>query len=566
MQFTRLRLEGFKSFVDPTELVIEQGLTGVVGPNGCGKSNLLEALRWVMGESRAKQMRGEGMEDVIFAGCDGRPARARAAVELVIDNGAGTAPLAWRELPVIEIARRIRRDTGSDYRLNGKLVRARDVQMLFADAATGATSPALVRQGQIAEIINAKPKARRRILEDAAGISGLYQRRHESLLKLSAAETNLSRVDDVLEALAQQLATLEKQAATAKRYREIAAALEAAEGTLLQARHARAASSHASAERTRRDGIRKRAASEAEAARAETVRAEAEAAIAPLREEATVAAAVRQRAMIEREQLEGREKAAQAEIEAARAAVSQVEEDRAREARLADDASAALARLAEQRDALDRASEGAEARLAAARARAAEGVAAQAEADRALDAATSAAAAAGAARESALRGLQDAKARAERASADRDRLAEAEPRQSADAQRTADEAMAARARAAAAAEAVAAAEAERETASTAATAGAEAAATARRDRAAAEAALAAITSERRGLERLVARDAVSGGVIDVIEVEPGLEAALGAALAEDLDAPLVDPADERPATGWTPASEPPATDPISPPG
>ncbi|MEO1724407.1 MAG: AAA family ATPase, partial [Pseudomonadota bacterium] len=268
MQFTKLRLEGFKSFVDPTELLIEDGLTGVVGPNGCGKSNLLEALRWVMGESRAKQMRGGGMEDVIFAGCDGRPARARAHVELVIDNGAATAPLAWRELPVIEIARRIQRDTGSDYRLNGKLVRARDVQMLFADAATGAGSPALVRQGQIAEIINAKPKARRRILEDAAGISGLYQRRHESLLKLRDAETNLARLDDVLEALAQQLAALEKQAGAARRYRELSALLRTAETRLLQTRHARAKSDAEKARRAREAGERKLAAREAEAARA----------------------------------------------------------------------------------------------------------------------------------------------------------------------------------------------------------------------------------------------------------------------------------------------------------
>jgi len=203
-----LRLNGFKSFVDPTELVIADGLTGVVGPNGCGKSNLLEALRWVMGENRAKSMRGSGMEDVIFAGAQSRPARNFAEVSLHIDNGERLAPAGFNDLDTLEIIRRITRDAGSAYKTNGKDVRARDVQMLFADASTGAHSPALVRQGQISELINARPKARRRILEEAAGISGLYQRRHEAELKLNGAETNLARVDDVIEQLAAQLAQL----------------------------------------------------------------------------------------------------------------------------------------------------------------------------------------------------------------------------------------------------------------------------------------------------------------------------------------------------------------------
>ncbi|MEM9784724.1 MAG: AAA family ATPase, partial [Pseudomonadota bacterium] len=241
MQFTKLRLEGFKSFVDPTELIIRPGLTGIVGPNGCGKSNLLEALRWVMGESRAKQMRGGGMEDVIFAGSAKRPARARASVMLAIDNGAGRAPERWRETAELEIVRRIQRDTGSDYRINGKAVRARDVGMLLADAATGAGSPALVRQGQIAELIEAKPQARRRILEDAAGISGLYQRRHESLGKLRAAEANLERLDDVLDQMAKAEAQLEQQSGAAKRYRELAASLRSAEARLTLTRHRLAA-------------------------------------------------------------------------------------------------------------------------------------------------------------------------------------------------------------------------------------------------------------------------------------------------------------------------------------
>nr|MBX2805626.1 AAA family ATPase [Hyphomicrobiales bacterium] len=179
MQITRLRLLGFKSFVEPSELLIEPGLTGVVGPNGCGKSNLLEALRWVMGETSYKNMRGGAMDDVIFAGTDHRPSRNMAEVSLTVDNSARTAPAEFNENDTLEIARRIQREAGSNYKINSKDVRAKDVQILFADAATGARSQALVRQGQIGEIISAKPQDRRRILEDAAGIAGLYSRRHD---------------------------------------------------------------------------------------------------------------------------------------------------------------------------------------------------------------------------------------------------------------------------------------------------------------------------------------------------------------------------------------------------
>ena len=208
MHFIRLRLVGFKSFVDPTELVIQPGLTGVVGPNGCGKSNLLEALRWVMGENRPSVMRGDGMDDVIFNGSRVRPARSHAEVTLTLDNADRRAPSGFNDDDHLEIVRRITREAGSAYRANGREARARDVAMLFADASTGSQSPSLVRQGQIAELINARPRARRRILEEAAGISGLYQRRHEAELKLRAAEANLARVADVLEALDTQLASL----------------------------------------------------------------------------------------------------------------------------------------------------------------------------------------------------------------------------------------------------------------------------------------------------------------------------------------------------------------------
>ena len=198
MKLTRLRLVGFKSFVEPTDFLIEPGLTGVVGPNGCGKSNLVEALRWVMGESSHKNMRASGMDDVIFSGSGNRPARNTAEVTLTIDNADRTAPAAFNDADLLEVSRRIEREEGSTYRINGREVRARDVQLLFADASTGARSPALVRQGQIGEIIAAKPQARRRILEDAAGIAGLHARRHEAELRLKAAEDNLVRVEDVL--------------------------------------------------------------------------------------------------------------------------------------------------------------------------------------------------------------------------------------------------------------------------------------------------------------------------------------------------------------------------------
>ena len=240
MRFSRLRLNGFKSFVDPTDLVIADGLTGVVGPNGCGKSNLLEALRWVMGETRPSAMRGGGMEDVIFAGAARRPARHFAEVSLSIDNSERRAPAGFEQADQIEIVRRITRDAGSAYKANAKDVRARDVQMLFADASTGAHSPALVRQGQISELINAKPKARRRVLEEAAGISGLYQRRHEAELKLNGAEQNLSRVDDLLDSLTSQLTALARQARQAQRYRAIGTDLRRAEAVLLYLRWAEA--------------------------------------------------------------------------------------------------------------------------------------------------------------------------------------------------------------------------------------------------------------------------------------------------------------------------------------
>ncbi|HEX2817677.1 MAG TPA: AAA family ATPase, partial [Phenylobacterium sp.] len=230
MQFQRLRLTGFKSFVETTEFRIEPGVTGVVGPNGCGKSNLLEALRWVMGANSAKAMRAGGMDDVIFAGAANRPSRNHAEVSLTIDNSDRRAPAAFNDHPVLEVVRRIDRGEGSTYRINGREVRARDVQLLFADASTGSNSPALVRQGQISELIAAKPQNRRMILEEAAGVSGLHSRRHEAELRLRAAEANLARLEDVARELDSTLGRLKREARQAERYKKLSAEIRALQG------------------------------------------------------------------------------------------------------------------------------------------------------------------------------------------------------------------------------------------------------------------------------------------------------------------------------------------------
>lgn len=223
LQFTKLRMNGFKSFVERTEVEIGPGLNGIVGPNGCGKSNIVEALRWVMGETSAKRMRGGGMEDVIFNGTARRTARNIAEVSILLDNEKRTAPAAYNSHEEIEVTRRIERDRGSNYKINGRNVRARDVQMLFADTVTGANSPSMVSQGRVTRIINSKPLERRLILEESAGISGLFARRHEAELRLRAADKNLVRIEDVLGEMEKRLNDLKRQARQASRYRNIGA-------------------------------------------------------------------------------------------------------------------------------------------------------------------------------------------------------------------------------------------------------------------------------------------------------------------------------------------------------
>ena len=221
IKFKKLKVKGFKSFVEPTEVIIEQGLTGIVGPNGCGKSNLVEAFHFVMGELSPKQMRGSELDDVIFNGTSGRPAWDIAEVTIDLDNTDRQAPSLFNQSDEIEVTRRIWRGEGSEYRVNGKEVRLKDVQLLFADAATGARSTSMVSQGRVGAIIAAKPEQRRNLLEEAAGITGLHSRRHEAELRLNATETNLERVKDLLKAQEEQLEVLKKQSKQAERYKNI---------------------------------------------------------------------------------------------------------------------------------------------------------------------------------------------------------------------------------------------------------------------------------------------------------------------------------------------------------
>jgi chromosome segregation protein len=223
IQFSKLRLHGFKSFVDKTELEITPGLTGIVGPNGCGKSNLVEALKWSMGESSSKKMRGGSgsMDDVIFNGTATRPARKNAEVSVLLDNSSRQGPPHYNDYDEIEVVRKIERDHGSAYKINGKSVRARDVNLLYADILSGSNSPFLVSQGKVTTMIQSKPHERRLILEEAAGISGLYARRHEAELRLRATETNLRRLDDILASMQNRLYSLKKQSRQAARYRNL---------------------------------------------------------------------------------------------------------------------------------------------------------------------------------------------------------------------------------------------------------------------------------------------------------------------------------------------------------
>lgn len=541
MRFSKLKLQGFKSFVDPTDLIIADGLTGVVGPNGCGKSNLLEALRWVMGENRPTAMRGGGMEDVIFAGAATRPARNFAEVSLQIDNSERLAPAGFNDLDTLDVVRRITRDVGSAYKTNGKDVRARDVQMLFADASTGSHSPALVRQGQIAELINAKPKNRRRILEEAAGISGLYQRRHEAELKLKGAETNLARVDDVIEQLASQLSQLARQARQASRYRAIGDELRLAEGMLLYRRWREADEARLIAEEELRARTTAAAQAETAARQAGKLRLESEAVLPPLREEEAIAAAVLQRLQVKRDTLNDEESRALQTIETLQNRIAQLDKDMEREGSLNRDAGETIERLEWEARELIKASEGHEDRLetAAEEARSAAAILQDREAD--LAERTEDVARLAARHQSAYRVLTDSRKMLERSDADAARAREAveESRASlskseTDMQVAADKETAAIATAERADAALTAAEVARtETQSREADA--------RGERSQAEGEANALRAEVTALAKLLERDTAEGGqILDRLQVEQGFEKALGAALADDLRAPEVE--------------------------
>ena len=418
MRLTRLRLNGFKSFVDPTDLVIHEGLTGVVGPNGCGKSNLLEALRWVMGENRSSAMRGASMDDVIFNGASSRPARHFAEVALIIDNTDRLAPAGFNDADQIEIIRRITREAGSAYKANSKEVRARDVQMLFADASTGSHRPALVRQGQITELINAKPKARRMILEEAAGISGLYQRRHEAELRLNAAEVNLTRVDDVLEGLAQQLSLLTRQAKQAARYREIGEELRRAEGMLLYLRWREAEIARAEADSALRQRLTLAAQAEVAARAATKAREGAEDALPPRREEEAIAAAILQRLTLQRASIDDEDARARQSVDTLKGRIAQLSSDMDREAGLNRDAGETIERLEWEIAQLIKAAEGHDDKLAMAAEAAREAAALLGHREGTLSQATEDAARLGARHQSTQRLLADCRTTIDKAEAE----------------------------------------------------------------------------------------------------------------------------------------------------
>jgi chromosome segregation protein len=348
LKFTRLRLSGFKSFVEPTELHIEAGLTAVVGPNGCGKSNLFDALRWVMGETRPTSVRGAEMDDVIFAGSAGRPSRNVAEVTLFVDNADRSAGAPYNEYDQIEISRKIEREAGSVYRINGRDVRQRDVQLFFADASSGAASTAFVRQGQIGMLVSAKPLNRRAILEEAAGISGLHQRRHEAELRLKAAETNLSRLEDIIREIEGQLASLKRQARQAARYRNLSGHIRKAEALAHYLRWTAAELRARAAE----EALAAAAAAVTEcgehASHAATVQAEAASLLPPLRDTEAAKSAALHRLVVERDALEAEEARAREAAESLRLRIVQTDQDNERERAHDHDAETALTTLSNE--------------------------------------------------------------------------------------------------------------------------------------------------------------------------------------------------------------------------
>ncbi|MBF0560842.1 MAG: AAA family ATPase, partial [Alphaproteobacteria bacterium] len=535
VQFDRLRLSGFKSFVEPAELVVESGLTGVVGPNGCGKSNLVEALRWVMGETSAKQMRGGEMDDVIFGGTSTRPPRNVAEVAVHLDNSARNAPAMFNDFSELEVTRRIERGSGSQYKVNGREVRARDVQLLFADAATGARSTAMVSQGRVAVLINAKPSERRSLLEEAAGISGLHSRRHEAEQRLKGAEANLERLEDVVSALDTQLGSLKRQARQAARYRALSEQIRRAEAVAL---HLRWVAAIRFQEQARIDflAIESRVAeSTGVAAAAATVRADAFAALPPLRQAEAEAAARLHRLIAAREQIDAETSRLTTARREAERRWSEITNDVAREAARAADAAAALERLREEQMELEAESREDPALQSASRARLLDANNEVNAIEAELTRQTEALATLEAGHAAALRRAEELKSRRYRLTT---RIAEAEATRATLASAAIGDELADSARRlerqdnalALAAAVIEEAESARDHAQNRLNAS-------QADTAAANAAHRGLAAESQALrELLVQEDAGGEGepLLDTIEVTPGYEAALAAALGDDL--------------------------------
>ena len=536
MKLTRLRLIGFKSFVEPTDFEIEPGLTGVVGPNGCGKSNLVEAVRWVMGEASYKAMRASEMDDVIFSGNTERPARNHAEVAVSINNSDRKAPASFNEFEELEVSRRIEREQGSTFRVNGREARARDVAMLFADASTGSRSPALVHQGRIGEIIQARPEARRRVLEEAAGISGLHARRHEAELRLRAAEQNLARAEDVIGQLAAQVAALKTQARQAVRYRNISSQVRRTEALLFHLRWIDAAAEVASTQRVKDEALLVVAARTGEQTQVSTRQAEVAAVLPALREAEARAAAALQRLLIARDTLEREEARAKERIGELDRRIEQFSADLQRERALAADAEAALGRLAAEETTLKAAAQEGDARLAGVNQRVAAADTALAASEKSFSALTGALADLTARRNQLQSALAEHTERAARLEAELVNI---------DAGLAATDSGAPDLPALAAAlESAQAALAEAETAAH----GAEAAHkqareeidAARAPLATAERSVQRLETEAKTISKLLAVESKNlwPPVMDSITVTEGYEKALGAALGDDLDAPV----------------------------
>jgi chromosome segregation protein len=536
MQLTRLKLTGFKTFVEPSEFLIEPGLTGVVGPNGCGKSNLVEALRWVMGESSFKNMRASGMDDVIFSGSSDRPGRNMAEVALTLDNSDRKAPASFNDTDILEVTRRIEREEGSTYRVNGKEVRARDVQLLFADAATGARSPALVRQGQISEIIAAKPQSRRRILEDAAGIAGLHSRRHEAELRLRGAEDNLTRLEDVLGEIDAQVEALQRQARQAGRYRSLAADIRRAEATLALIAHHEAREQEATAERALEAAIRSVADAtgmQAEAARHQAIAAHA---LPPLREAEAASAAALVRLKRGLDELEAENRRAKQRSEELGRRLTELQSDLARQNSIAGDAAESLARLAQEDEALVQETDGSATLGEAAQAALSQAEAKLAEAEAEHATAQARLSELGARRGALERALREAREREARHVTERERLVRDQAALDADSATSPLDAL--RTGLGEAEGAMREADLAAGTARATLAAGRETETRLRTPLAEADKQAQRLETEIRTLQKLLAP--ASGdfwpAIVEAISVAKGFETALGAALGDDLDA------------------------------